>query len=80
MGLSDKTIEVVGSDVKETTLSLIRVLRDEETELITLYYGEESSEEEAQEIADAICEEYEDVEVETEYGGQPIYYYFVSVE
>lgn len=80
MGLSDKTIEVVGSDVKETTLSLIDALKDEETELITLYYGEEGSEEEAQEIADAICEKYEDVEVETEYGGQPIYYYFVSVE
>ncbi|MCM1245305.1 MAG: DAK2 domain-containing protein [Roseburia sp.] len=80
MGLSDKTIEVVGSDVRETTLSLIDALKDEETELITLYYGEESSEEQAQEIADAISEKYEEIEVETEYGGQPIYYYFVSVE
>lgn len=80
MGLSDKTIEVVGSDVRETTLSLIDALKDEETELITLYYGEESSEKQAQEIADAIREKYEEIEVETEYGGQPIYYYFVSVE
>ena len=80
MGLSDKTIEVVGSDVKETTLRLIDALKDEETELITLYYGAESSEEEAQEIAAAVCGKYEEIEVETEYGGQPIYYYFISVE
>ena len=80
MGLSDKTIEVVGSDVKETTLHLIDALKDEETELITLYYGAESSEEEAQEIAAAIFEKYEEIEVEVEYGGQPIYYYFISVE
>lgn len=80
MGLSDKTIEVVGSDVKETTLHLIDALKDEETELITLYYGAESSEEEAQEIAAAVCEKYEEIEVEVEYGGQPIYYYFISVE
>lgn len=80
MGLSDKTIEVVGSDVKETTLHLIDALKDEETELITLYYGAESSEEEAQEIAAAIFEKYEEIEVEIEYGGQPIYYYFISVE
>lgn len=80
MGLSDKTIEVVGSDVKETTLCLIDALKDDETELITLYYGEESSEEEAQEIAEAVCGKYEETEVEIEYGGQPIYYYFISVE
>ncbi len=80
MGLCDKTIEVVGSDVKETTLRLIDALKNEETELITLYYGAESSEEEAQEIAAAVCEKYEEIEVEVEYGGQPIYYYFISVE
>lgn len=80
MGLSDKTIEVVGSDVKETTLQLIDALKDEETELITLYYGEEASEEEAEEIAREICGKDSEIEVETEYGGQPIYYYFISVE
>lgn len=80
MGLSDKTIEAVGSDVKETTLALIRKLMKEETELITLYYGEEMTEEDAEEIASEIQEENEDIEVEVEYGGQPIYYYFVSLE
>ena len=80
MGLSDKTIEVVGTTVKDTTLQLIETMKDEESELITIYYGEEGSEEEAQEIADAICAEDEELEVEIEYGGQPIYYYFISVE
>ncbi len=80
MGLSDKTIEVVGTTVKDTTLRLIEKMKDEETELITLYYGEEGSEEEAREIADAVCAGHDDLEVEIEYGGQPIYYYFISVE
>lgn len=80
MGLSDKTIEAVGSDVKETTLSLIRKLMKEETELITLYYGEEIAQEDADEIAAVLQEENDEIEVEVEYGGQPIYYYFVSLE
>lgn len=80
MGLSDKTIETVGNDVKETTIQLIEKLMDEDSELITLYYGEEGTEEETEEIAEVIREKYDEVEVETEYGGQPIYYYFVSVE
>lgn len=80
MGLSDKTIEVVGSDVKETTVDLAKKLADEDTELITLYYGEEASEEEAAEIAAAIGEWRDDIEVEVEYGGQPLYYYFLSLE
>ncbi len=80
MGLSDKTIETVGSDVKQTTIDLILNMVDDETGLVTIYYGEDSSEEQAEEIADVIRQENEDVEVETEYGGQPIYYYFVSVE
>lgn len=80
MGLSDKTIEVVGSDVKDTTVELVRKLADDYTELITLYYGEEATEEEAEEIAEAIGEWKEDIEVEVEYGGQPLYYYFLSLE
>lgn len=80
MGLSDKTIEVVGNDVKETTVELARKLADDNTELITLYYGEEATEEEAEEIAEAIGEWNEDIEVEVEYGGQPLYYYFLSLE
>lgn len=80
MGLSDKTIEVVGSNIKDTAVALAQKLMSDDTELITLYYGEEATEEEAMEIADAICEQKDAVEVEVEYGGQPIYYYFLSLE
>lgn len=80
MGLSDKTIETVGSSIKETTVEFIRQLMDEETELITLYYGKESTEEEAEEIAGAVREQNGEIEVEVEYGGQPVYYYFISLE
>lgn len=80
MGLSDKTIETVGTDVAETTIELIRQMVDEESGLVTIYYGEEIDEAQAEEIAEAVRQELEDIEVEIEYGGQPIYYYFVSVE
>lgn len=80
MGLSDKTIEVVGTDVVDTTVELLRHLMDEDSELVTIYYGEEASEEDAKKIAEAVEEIDGDIEVEIQYGGQPIYYYFVSVE
>ncbi len=80
MGLSDKTIETVGNDVKQTTIDLIRQMLDEEVGLVTIYYGEDSNEEQAEDIAEAIRQENEEIEVETEYGGQPIYYYLISVE
>ena len=80
MGLSDKTIEVVGSNIKDTAVALAQKLMSDDTELITLYYGEEATEEEAMEIADAIREQKDAVEVEVEYGGQPTYYYFLSLE
>ena len=80
MGLSDKSIEVVGTDIVDTTVDLLKHLMDEDSELVTIYYGEEASEEDAKKIADAVEEIDGDVEVEIHYGGQPIYYYFVSVE
>lgn len=80
MGLSDKTIEAVGKDIVETTVELIHKLQTPDSALITIYYGEEGSEEQAREIAEKICAEEEDLEVEIENGGQPVYYYFISVE
>ena len=76
MGLSDKTIEIVGTDVVDTTIDLLKKMMDEESELITIYYGEEGTKEDAKAI-EGIDDE---MEVEIQYGGQPIYYYFVSVE
>ncbi len=80
MGIGDKTILSVGTDIDETTLELIKCLMDENSELISLYYGEEVSEDQANELADQIMELYPNMDVEVHYGGQPIYYYVLSVE
>lgn len=80
MGLNDKTIVSVGTDVKETTVQLIKGLVDDESELISIYYGEGISEEEAEGISEELMDEYPDVDVEVHYGGQPVYYYIISVE
>lgn len=80
MGIGDKTILAVGEDIKATTIELIQKLTDEDSELISLYYGAEISEEEANEMAEELMEAYPNLDVEIHYGGQPIYYYVLSVE
>lgn len=80
MGLGDKTILSVGEDVRETTISLVQSLVDDEAELISLYYGEEITDDEANELGDELMKLYPDLDVEVHYGGQPIYYYLLSVE
>jgi len=80
MGIDDKTIQSVGTDVKATTLDLIKGLVDEESELISLYYGAETKEEDAAELAKELEAEYPEIDIEVHYGGQPIYYYVLSVE
>ena len=80
MGIGDKTILSVGKDVVSVTKDMISQLVDDDSELISLYYGSEVSEDEANDIAAMLEEEYPDVDVEVNYGGQPIYYYILSVE
>ncbi|MBR1874569.1 MAG: DAK2 domain-containing protein, partial [Eubacterium sp.] len=80
MGICGKKIEAVGTDVVDTTVDLVRHMLDEDSELVTLYYGEEASEDEAAKIANKIGLERLDLEFDIQSGGQPIYYYFVSVE
>ncbi|HKL79032.1 MAG TPA: DAK2 domain-containing protein [Mobilitalea sp.] len=80
MGLDDKTIISVGDDIRSATLDLVKSLVDEESELISLYYGEDTEEEDAIGLADEIMETYPNLDVEIHYGGQPIYYYLLSVE
>jgi hypothetical protein len=80
MGLSGKTIETVGTDVADTTIALLRAMIEPDSELVTLYYGEEMTREDAEKIAAELALGYKDIEVEIQYGGQPIYYYFLSVE
>jgi DAK2 domain fusion protein YloV len=80
MGIGDKTILAVGASINDTTLELIKCLADEDSELISLYYGEEISEEDANALAAEVMECYSNLDVEIHYGGQPIYYYVLSVE
>ncbi len=80
MGIGDDGILAVGKEIQETTLAMMEELVDEDSEIIGIYYGEEVSEEDAQALGDKIAEKYPDAEVEVHYGGQPIYYYVVSVE
>jgi len=80
MGLDDSTIRAVGDSVEDTAYELLVNMIDEDSELITLYYGEEASEEEAQNLASRLTESYPEVEVEVHSGNQPIYYYVISVE
>lgn len=80
MGLDGKTILSVGNSISDVTIELAKKLIDEDSELVSLYYGEDVSSEDAQAVADAILEENPDIDVEVNSGGQPIYYYLLSVE
>ncbi len=80
MGIGDKTILSVGSDIADVTYELLESLMDEDSELVSLYYGQETTEEDANALADRVMEAYPDVDVEVHPGGQPIYYYVLSVE
>ena len=80
MGIGDKSILAVGKDIKSTTEDMVAEMVDEESAIICIYYGEEVTEEDANALGAALEEKYPEVEVEIHFGGQPIYYYVVSVE
>ena len=80
MGIGDKGILSVGTDMEKTVLEMIGEMIDEDSAILSIYYGEEMNEDSANEIAEKVEEDYPDVEVEVHYGGQPIYYYVISVE
>lgn len=80
MGIGDKTILSVGQNISKVTKDLIDNLMDDDSELISIYYGNDIEEASAEELAKQIEEAYPDADVELNYGGQPIYYYIVSVE
>ena len=80
MGIGDSGILSVGADMNATLLDMVDQLVDDESGIISLYYGEDVSEEDAQALADQLQDKYEDLEVEVNDGGQPIYYYILSVE
>ena len=80
MGIGDSGILAVGQSVEETTEEMLAQLVDEDTELISLYYGQDVQEESAENFAQEIEDLYPDVDVDVHSGGQPIYYYVLSVE
>ena len=80
MGIGDKTILSVGKDISETTKDMIAQMVDENSELISVYYGEDTAAEDADALGAYLEETYPDCDVEVHSGGQPIYYYVVSVE
>ena len=80
MGIGDAGISAVGQSVKGTTMDMLDDLIDENSELVSIYYGEGMSEEDAQELAEAVTASHAGIECEVNYGGQPVYYYIVSVE
>ena len=80
MGIGDKSILSVGTDLRATTLEMVDAMVDEDSAIVSIYFGSDSDEDSANELAAAIEEKYPDVEVEVNDGGQPIYYYVISVE
>ncbi len=80
MGIGDSSILSVGQDLKATTLEMVDAMVDEDSAIVSIYYGTDATEEAAEELGAVIEEKYPDVEVEINAGGQPIYYYVISVE
>ena len=80
MGIGDQGILAVGKELEATVLDMIEQLIDEDSAIVSIYYGEDAREDAANAIGEKITEAHPDVEVEVHYGGQPIYYYVISVE
>ena len=80
MGIGDEGILSVGPSVEGSVKEMLEIMADEDTELISLYYGEDVQEEDAERLAEEIADLYPDADVDMHSGGQPIYYYVLSVE
>ncbi|HBI93785.1 MAG: DAK2 domain-containing protein [Terrisporobacter othiniensis] len=80
IGIAEGKLLSAGNNVDEITTDLIGKLVDEDSAIITLFYGEDTSKEEAEALRDSLEEKFEDIDVELHYGGQPLYYYLISVE
>lgn len=80
MGIGDEGMLAVGEDIVATTVDMIKEMQDEDSEIVSVYFGEGITKEDAEVLASKITEELPDLEVEVYPGGQPVYYYIVSVE
>ena len=80
IGIAEKEMLAAGEEVDEVTNKLVEKLVDEDSAIITLFYGKDVTEEQAEELRSELEEKFEDIDVELYYGGQPLYYYLISVE
>ena len=80
MGIGDKGILAVGSNKQEVAEATVKAMMSDDAEVISIYYGADTSEKAAEALGSALEEAYPDCEVEINRGGQPIYYYIISVE
>lgn len=80
MGIDDAGIQAVGQNITEVVKDLIGAMADEDSELLSIYYGSDVEEEKANALVEAVQAAYPDFEVEAHAGGQPIYYYILSLE
>lgn len=80
IAITGKDIVQKGKNINDVSVDLVKKLYDEDLSLISIYYGEDTSEEEAEEFLEKIEELYPDMDVELNYGGQPLYYYIISIE
>ena len=80
MGIGDHSILSAGTDVDEVIKEMMDKMVDEDSSIITIYYGEDKTEDDANAIAELFAKHYPDCETEVYFGGQPVYYYLISVE
>ena len=80
IGLHNGAIEYSGTSVHDVVMEMMKAVVTDDDELITVYFGQETTEEDAQKITEEIADAYPNCDVECHMGGQPLYYYLISVE
>ena len=80
MGMIDNKLSVLGADIHQVGLDVTEKMVNEDATLITVYYGSDVTETDAQKLCDELAEQYPDCDVELQSGGQPLYYYLIAVE
>ena len=80
MGIGDEGILTTGSSIEDVTFESLKMIVEEDTEIISIYYGEDVTEEDAEKLRARAAEAFPSCDVELQYGGQPIYYYILSAE
>jgi hypothetical protein len=80
IGLSDKDILAAGSDINKVSQQLVEKLVDEDSSIITILYGSDTTQEQANELAEMLEEKFSDLDIEVVFGGQPLYYYLFAIE